>query len=174
MRTGEVLQRGGASEVEDVNSTGGGGKPRLHAMEWALSLVGGAAWSALANKIERSLRETGRGLREGNVAVPAADRAAGTGGVLSLLGEWRIGCRRTGARGHVQQIVSHSMLGLLFLQGMVMDHDHLVVISLRHGKPLTVLIDLMRSKLEEGSVWGDVGNRSQESLFSGLIVQRDH
>ena len=30
------------SEDVDVNSTGGGGKPSLHAVEWASSLVGGA------------------------------------------------------------------------------------------------------------------------------------
>ena len=33
---------GRASEDEDVHSTGGGGKPSLHAMEWAISLVGGS------------------------------------------------------------------------------------------------------------------------------------
>ena len=51
------------------------------------------------------------------------------------------------------------MLGFFFLQGMVMDHDHLIVISLRHRKSLTILIDLMWLKLEKGSVLVYVGNR---------------
>ena len=63
-------------------------------------------------------------------------------------------------RGYVQQIVSHPMLDVFFLQGMVMDHDHLVIISFCHGKPVTVTIDLMGFEFEKASVQGDIGNRS--------------
>ena len=55
-----------------------------------------------------------------------------------------------------------------------MDHDHFIIVRLRHGKSLTVLIDLMRLKLEKGSVFVDIGNRSQQSLLTGHIVQPDH
>jgi len=132
------------SKDEDVNSTGRGGKPSLHAVEWAPSLVGGASRTSMANKIERNWRDTGRELREGMPRYPPQIVRRVKGCVLPLLGEWRIGCRRASARGHVQQIVSHPMVRLLSLQGMVMDHDHLIVISLRHRKPLTILIDLVR------------------------------
>src|SRR5712692_1445488 len=113
-------------------------------MEWAPSLVGGASWASMTNKIERNWSEAGRGIRERTSRYPpqTVRRVKRCG--LSLLDEWRIGCRRTSARGHVQQIVSHPMLYLLSLQGMVMDHDHLIVISLRHRKPLTIIIDLVR------------------------------
>ena len=66
------------------------------------------------------------------------------------------------------------MLGFFFLQGMVMNHDHLIVIRRRHRKSLTVLIHLMRLKLEKGPVLVDVGNRPQQSLVLGFIVQPDH
>src|SRR6185295_2979833 len=66
------------------------------------------------------------------------------------------------------------MVWLLFLQGMVMDHDHLVVIGLRHRKPLSVLIDLMWLKLDKSSVLRDIRNRPQQGLFLGFVVQPDH
>lgn len=53
------------------------------------------------------------------------------------------------------------MLGFLFLQGMVMDHGHFILIGVRDGKSLTICIDLMRLKLEKGPVRGNVGNRPQ-------------
>ena len=77
-------------------------------------------------------------------------------------------------RGYVQQIVSHPMLDVFFLQGMVMDHDHLIVVSFCHRKPLAVRMALVRSKFEEGSVLGEVGNRPQQSLLLRHIVQPDH
>ena len=55
-----------------------------------------------------------------------------------------------------------------------MDHDHFIVVSLRHRKSLAVLIDLMRLKLQKGSVFVDIGNRSQQGLLSGHIIQSDH
>ena len=55
-----------------------------------------------------------------------------------------------------------------------MDHDHFIVVRLRHRKSLAVLIDLMRLKLQKGSVMGDVRDRSQQGLLSGHIIQPDH
>ena len=55
-----------------------------------------------------------------------------------------------------------------------MDHDHLIVISFRHRKPLTVFIVLMWLKFEEGPVPGDVRNRPQQGLLLFHIVQPDH
>ena len=66
------------------------------------------------------------------------------------------------------------MLGFFFLQWMVMDHDHFIVIRLRHGKSLAVLIDLMRLKLKKCPVLIDVRNCSKQGLLFGRIVQPDH
>ena len=55
-----------------------------------------------------------------------------------------------------------------------MDHDHFIVVRLRHRKSLAVLIDLMRLKLQKGSVFVDIGNRPQQGLVFGHIVQPDH
>src|SRR6185295_14294361 len=44
-------QLGHASEDSDVNSIGGGEKPSLHAMGWAISLVGGASPTCEAGQI---------------------------------------------------------------------------------------------------------------------------
>ena len=66
------------------------------------------------------------------------------------------------------------MLGRLFLQGVVMDHDHLVVIRFRHGKSLTVAVDLMGLKFEKGSVQGDIRHGSQQGLFFRCVVQPNH
>src|SRR5215467_174021 len=66
------------------------------------------------------------------------------------------------------------MVWLLFLQGMVMDHHHFIVIILRHGKSLAIFIDLVGKKFTEGPVLGDIRNRPQQGLFLGLVVQSDH
>ena len=55
-----------------------------------------------------------------------------------------------------------------------MDHDHFIVISLRHRTPPTVRLDLMRLKLNKGPVLGDVGNRPEQRLVRGRIVQPNH
>src|SRR6185503_18795884 len=66
------------------------------------------------------------------------------------------------------------MLGFFFLQWMVMDHDHFIVIRLRHGKSQAVLIDLMRLKLKKCPVLIDVRNCSKQGLLFGRIVKPDH
>src|SRR5512146_2538709 len=87
--------------------------------------------------------------------IPACSSAWQAGVEASLLcaRRFRIG---TSPRGHIEQVVSHPMLQFLFLQRVVMNHDHFVVILLCHRKPLAILIDLVRLKLEEGAVQGDV------------------
>ena len=49
-----------------------------------------------------------------------------------------------------------------------------IVISLCHRKPLTVFVDSVWLKFEEGPVPGDVRNRPRQGLLLFHIVQPDH
>lgn len=66
------------------------------------------------------------------------------------------------------------MLELSFLERVMMDHDHFVLIILADGKSTGILIDLMGEKFTECSVPLHIRYRSKEGLFLCLIFQRNH
>lgn len=94
-------------------------------------------------------------------------------GEESLLGDRGTLCRARAWR-HVQQIVSHPMLEFSFLERVMMDHHHLVIIILTDGKSLGISVDLMGKKFTERSVSFYVWYRPEKGLFLRLILQRDH
>ena len=80
---------------------------------------------------------------------------------------------RTGSRRHVEEIIAHAVLWILFLQRVMVDHDHLIVFFLANGKALRVLVDLMRLEFQECPVERDIRHGTQEGLLSGFILEGD-
>lgn len=50
---------------------------------------------------------------------------------------------RAGTRSHIQQVIAHAMLKFGFLERMMVNHHHFIVIVFRNGEPLRIFIDLV-------------------------------
>ena len=72
------------------------------------------------------------------------------GAILRGAGSWR----------HVEQVVTHPVMGLFFLQGMVMHHDHFVVVLLGNWEPNLAFIHLVRGEFTESPVYINIWNGS--------------
>ena len=79
--------------------------------------------------------------------------------------------RRAGTRRHIEEIVAHAMLELSFMQRMVVNHHHFIVICLGDWESLAVFVDLMGEEFTERPVSLHVRYSSQESLFLRFILQ---
>ena len=66
------------------------------------------------------------------------------------------------------------MLEFVFLQRVVVDHHHFVLIILGDGKSLAIFVDLMREEFAERSVSFNIRDRPEQGLLLGLILQGDH
>ena len=66
------------------------------------------------------------------------------------------------------------MLELSFLQRVMMDHHHFVIIILTDWKPLGIFIDLMGEEFTERTVSFNIRYRPKKRLFLGFVLQRDH
>ena len=66
------------------------------------------------------------------------------------------------------------MLEFGFLQRVVVDHHHFVLIILGDGKSLAVIVDLMREEFTERSVSFNIGDCPEQRLVLGLIFKGDH
>ena len=67
----------------------------------------------------------------------------------------------TGARRHVQKVVSHSMMNIRILKRMVMNHDHFVIILLGYRESFIVPVYLVGPKVTEGAVGINFRDRSE-------------
>lgn len=80
----------------------------------------------------------------------------------------RRGCGRrllAGAGRHIEQIVTHAMVDVGVLQQVVVNHDHFVIILLRHREAFAIPIDLMGAEIPERAVGIDFGHGAEKRLF---------
>ena len=78
------------------------------------------------------------------------------------------------ARGHIQQVISHSMLNIRVLKRVVVNHHHFIVIAFGYREPFVIPVHLMGAKITKRAVRIHFGHRSQESFSRGFILQGNH
>ena len=75
------------------------------------------------------------------------------------------GCRGgiwlTAAGGPVQKVVSHSVVNVQLVQGVMVHHHHFVLILFRDSEPIVAAIHLIGLKAPEGAVGIYVWNGSE-------------
>ena len=91
-----------------------------------------------------------------------------------LAGGRRAGGCLTAAWGHIEKVVSHPVLNVWVLEGMVVNHDHLIVILFGDRESFIVPVDLVRPEVTEGAVGIDIRNGSQQGLVRSLVFEGNH
>ena len=78
------------------------------------------------------------------------------------------------ARGHIQQVISHSMLNIRVLKRVVVNHHHFIVVAFGYREPFVIPVHLMRAKITKRAVGTHFRDRSQEGFSGGLSLQGNH
>ena len=75
---------------------------------------------------------------------------------------------------HVEQIIAHPVVNVGVVEGMMVNHDHFIIVLCGDREPYAVPVHLVGPKVTKGTVGIDGGHGSEESLIAGLILERDH